>query len=251
MDNVQWFNPRTGELRPVADPAGRGRLGTRCEAVNAAEHLSGLTMAKRNKKPTMIEVEWLANENPVPMVEFVRTQPRASPRVLRLFLAAFWAWQVPRLKTATEQRRLRGRVKLVKQWAESGKQPEKVAAEENTSVVFFNADAGTAAFETARAPTYWGERGKEATAIQPHFLREIFGPYPFRKVVADPAWLTSTVLTLAEGIYKEEAFDRMPILADALQDAGCGDEELLSHCRDTAVMHVRGCWVLDLLLGKG
>ena len=64
----------------------------------------------------------------------------------------------------------------------------------------------------------------------------------------DPDWLTSDVVALAEGIYAERAFDRMPILADALQDAGCDSAEVLSHCRDTSLAHVRGCWVIDRIL---
>ena len=80
-------------------------------------------------------------------------------------------------------------------------------------------------------------------------LREIFGN-PLRPVSLNPAWLTSDVLLLARGICAERAFDRMPILADALQDAGCTNEDVLNHCRDAKQVHVRGCWVLDLLLGK-
>ncbi len=80
-------------------------------------------------------------------------------------------------------------------------------------------------------------------------IRDIFGN-PFRPVAFDPAWRTSDVLLLARGIYDERAFDRMPILADALQDAGCTNDDILNHCRDTAQVHVRGCWVVDLVLGK-
>ena len=79
-------------------------------------------------------------------------------------------------------------------------------------------------------------------------IREMFGN-PFRPVSLDPAWLTSTVVALAQGIYEERAFDRMPILADALQDAGCDNDDVLSHCRGNGP-HVRGCWVVDLILGK-
>ena len=68
--------------------------------------------------------------------------------------------------------------------------------------------------------------------------------------VFDPAWRTSDVLALARGIYADRAFDRMPILADALQDAGCDNEDILSHCRDTKQPHARGCWVCDLVLEK-
>lgn len=81
-------------------------------------------------------------------------------------------------------------------------------------------------------------------------LHDIFGN-PFRPVALDRTWLTSDVLALAGGIYAERAFDRMPILADALQDAGCTNDDVLTHCRDTQLAHVRGCWVVDLLLGKG
>ena len=79
-------------------------------------------------------------------------------------------------------------------------------------------------------------------------LRDIFGN-PFRPITLDPSWLTSTVLALATGIYNEKAFDKMPILADALQDAGCDNAEILNHCRQPGE-HVRGCWVVDLLLSK-
>ena len=79
-------------------------------------------------------------------------------------------------------------------------------------------------------------------------LRGLFH-YPFRPVAVDPAWLTSDVLLLARGIYEERAFDRMPILADALQDAGCTSEEMLNRLRH-GLDHTRGCWVLDAILGK-
>ncbi|MBA4066320.1 MAG: hypothetical protein C0501_21920 [Isosphaera sp.] len=79
-------------------------------------------------------------------------------------------------------------------------------------------------------------------------LRDLVGN-PFRSVTADPAWLTSTVVALATGIYGERAFDRLPILADALQDAGCEDAAVLDHCRGPGP-HARGCWVVDMLLGK-
>jgi hypothetical protein len=79
-------------------------------------------------------------------------------------------------------------------------------------------------------------------------FRDIFG-IPFGRARRPKSWLTSDVLLLARGIYEEKAFDRMPILADALQDAGCTSEDVLSHCRDTNQLHVRGCWVVDLLLG--
>ena len=82
-------------------------------------------------------------------------------------------------------------------------------------------------------------------------LREIISN-PFRPITINPAWLNwndGTVRRIAQSIYDEKAFDRMPILADALQDAGCDNEDVLSHCRSDGP-HVRGCWALDILLGK-
>ncbi|HEY1187994.1 MAG TPA: hypothetical protein VGE74_10070 [Gemmata sp.] len=80
-------------------------------------------------------------------------------------------------------------------------------------------------------------------------LRCIFGN-PFRPTSVEPDWLTSDVLALARGIDTERAFERAPILADALQDAGCTNEDLLKHLRcDTE--HVRGCWALDLVPARG
>ena len=70
-------------------------------------------------------------------------------------------------------------------------------------------------------------------------LRCIFGN-PFRPVSVDPSWLTSTVGALANGVYADRAFDRLPILAEALMDAGCDNDDVLNHCRGDGP-HVRGC----------
>jgi hypothetical protein len=83
---------------------------------------------------------------------------------------------------------------------------------------------------------------------QRDLLRDIFGN-PFRPVAFDPAWRTSTAVALARQMYESRDFALMPILADALQDAGCENEDVLAHCRGTGP-HVRGCWVVDLVLGK-
>jgi hypothetical protein len=79
-------------------------------------------------------------------------------------------------------------------------------------------------------------------------LREVVGN-PFRPVSFPPNWRSETAVALATGIYAERAFDRLPILADALEDAGCDNADVLSHCRGPGP-HARGCWVVDGVLGK-
>jgi len=74
-------------------------------------------------------------------------------------------------------------------------------------------------------------------------IRDIVGN-PFRPVAMNPEWLTSTVVSLAQAIYDERAFDRMPVLADALEESGCTSQAMLEHCRRENV-HVRGCWLID------
>jgi hypothetical protein len=96
-----------------------------------------------------------------------------------------------------------------------------------------------------RDATDWGFR---FSRIAPEILRCVFR-FPFRPVAFDPGWQTVDALGLARGIYKDRDFGRMPLLADALMDAGCDDDQIISHCR-TGGLHVRGCWVVDLVLGK-
>ena len=79
-------------------------------------------------------------------------------------------------------------------------------------------------------------------------LREIFGN-PFRPVPLNPSWLTPTAVSLAWQMYDSQGFSAMPVLGDALQDAGCDSADILDHCRGPGP-HVRGCWVVDLVLGK-
>ena len=91
-----------------------------------------------------------------------------------------------------------------------------------------------------------GESAEEA--VQCDLVRDVFGN-PFRPVAFDPRWRSADVVALARGIYDERAFDRLPILADALEEAGCDDADILAHCRGQGE-HVRGCWVVDLVLEK-
>jgi hypothetical protein len=89
-------------------------------------------------------------------------------------------------------------------------------------------------------------------AAQADLLRDLFAN-PFRPAATlDPAWLAwngGTLPWLARAIYADRAFEQFPLLADALEDAGCSDTELLGHLRGPGP-HVGGCWALDLILGK-
>lgn len=84
--------------------------------------------------------------------------------------------------------------------------------------------------------------------VHSSLVRDIFTS-PFRPVTLDPAWLTPAVRSLAQTTYDDRAFDTLPILGDALEEAGCTNPDILEHCRGPG-KHVLGCWVLDLLLGK-
>lgn len=89
--------------------------------------------------------------------------------------------------------------------------------------------------------------GREVVSVATALLCDIFGDR-FQPVAFDPVWRTSDVLRLARGVYDERAFDRLPILADAIEEAGCANGDLLEHCRGPGP-HVRGCWAVDLVLG--
>lgn len=92
-------------------------------------------------------------------------------------------------------------------------------------------------------------RGRKERSQQAHLLRDIF-VNPSRPVQFDRSRLTSSTLSLAERIYDDGQFDELPQLANALKrDIGCTNEELLNHCI-WPIRHVRGCWAVDLLLGK-
>jgi len=204
----------------------------------------------------MTEAEWLASTDPAAMGEAVLRKRRTSPRVLRLFMAAFWSWQSHRLGSEDERDKLKQRAAWVEEWADTGARP-KEAGERNT-FVFYNSSARAGFMSTVRAPAGWND-GEPAKQRAVWALREVFGnPFatrrkrknePRRGWMFDPAWRTDTAVSLAKQMYESRDFGAMPILADALQDAGCDNEDTLSHCRKPGE-HVRGCWVLDLVLGN-
>jgi hypothetical protein len=107
--------------------------------------------------------------------------------------------------------------------------------------------ANTAEHAVFTADDAHGERSAQCDLI-----RDVVGPLPFLEVRPQPSWLAwndGLITKMAQTMYTDRSFDRLPILADALEESGCSDEAILSHLRGPGP-HVRGCWVVDLLLGK-
>ncbi|VTR93297.1 Uncharacterized protein OS=Sorangium cellulosum (strain So ce56) GN=sce5710 PE=4 SV=1 [Gemmata massiliana] len=111
------------------------------------------------------------------------------------------------------------------------------------AVLALSAATSADEFEDEESPSHRAER-----AAQSALLRDIFGN-PFRPVAFSPEWRTSTAVAVAAQMYESREFGAMPILGDALQDAGCDSADVLDHCRGPGP-HVYGCWVADLVLGK-
>lgn len=104
----------------------------------------------------------------------------------------------------------------------------------------------------SRRGQYRSELTRAERELQSNLLRDLIGnPYRPRPVVAASwlRWNDGVVVKLTESIYQDHAFDHMSVLADALEEAGCEDADLLHHCRRRGE-HARGCWALDLLLGR-
>jgi hypothetical protein len=105
-----------------------------------------------------------------------------------------------------------------------------------------------AAVEVSRSLGAWAA---ERTA-QADLLRDLFAN-PFRPPALDPAglrWQDGLVVRMARAVCEDRRYQDLPVLADALEDAGCTDTVLLDHCRGPGP-HARGCWLLDLLLNGG
>jgi hypothetical protein len=227
------------------------------------------------------EAEWLAATDPWLMLEFL--QGKTSDRKLRLFSVSCCR-QVWHLMTDERSRRA---IELSELFADEGVEEESLRASldsamdasmevdagrtPNTSLFAYHAAnyacfaAGSIAMnplslESIRSIlinlAWAADEASPVVNADPFLhlkyhvilLREIIGN-PFRPITPHSSWRTSTVVALASGIYADRAFDRMPILADALQDAGCVNADILNHCRCEGV-HIRGCWVVDLILGK-
>jgi hypothetical protein len=206
----------------------------------------------------MTEHEWLTATEPDPMVEFLRKT--TCDRKLRLFAVAC----LRRIWHLLREQQDRKTVELAERIADGTiTEPEAEAARSIRGgyavhhVVFSRAWA-SARFSAANASAAVSDSDQTVRAEryqQAAILRHIIGS-PFRPITLSPTWRSSTVTSLAQTVYDDRhmpsgLFDnqRMDILADALEDAGCDIPEILDHCRSGGE-HVRGCWVVDLVLGK-
>ena len=213
----------------------------------------------------MKEREWLSSDNPARMLSALEN--KLSARKLRLFACGcarlVWSLVDPgdvQNAVVVAERFVDGEA-TQRQLAAAYKKASKIIGRAN-SVALLTAESASAPFTpylaiesmvcaldsvVLDAPDLDAAFTCE-NARQLQLVRCIFGN-PFRPVKCNRKWRTDTVVALAQGIYDDRAFDRMPILADALQDAGCDSDDILDHCRDTGP-HARGCWVVDLVLGK-
>lgn len=220
------------------------------------------------------EEEWMAGRDGYWMLRPCRKIIRYQPRKGRLFAVACCRriWQL------LEDQRSRDAVVVAEHFAEGlVGASELQLAEENARIAHAEAfrrkgkvgACGEWAAQYAATPDAWkaaenasnfayvaagdpvSDPGPEK-AVQADLARCIFGPLAFRPITIDPAWLSwndNTVRRIAQRIYDERKFEDMPVLADALEESGCSNQEVLEHCRGPGP-HVRGCWVLDSILGK-
>ena len=223
----------------------------------------------------MTEQEWLSENDPQRLLKFLKEN--AGQRKLRLFAVAcsrrvfHFLYEVDMKRVEVAERFADGlcsEADLSIAWDVE----EKFTGYNirNIPIAWINKDyAEAAAGDTADPNAYeaaWSTSTMARRAVNPaednhrnpivgpehhaqaELLRDIFGN-PFRPIDAERVWQTRTIKAIAQTIYSERQFEDMPILADALEEAGCNNEVILDHCRKKQE-HSRGCWLLDLLLGK-
>ncbi len=193
----------------------------------------------------MTEADWLSATDVRPMLKWLEDAGRTSDRKLRLFACACARFAWGRLAPPRDVAAL----DLAERYADGRATDEDLASARR--VGYCMGIAATLA-DTAESAAHGILRAAEVPVRPPaaELLRDIYFS-PFRPVLAvDPAWFAwsgGTVGQLARAVYDDRAFGRLPLLADALEDAGCVNRELLGHLRGRGP-HTRGCWAVDLLL---
>jgi hypothetical protein len=206
----------------------------------------------------MTEEEWLVSDDPQKLFDSLATR---DPRRCRLFACACCR----RISSLLTHLGLQA-IEVSERYADEEANGDELIAlkprlPHQSRDFGRNLDARAAVDLSIGLPgeSYQLLRGAQWAAIATHdvpaewhaqsdLFRDIFGN-PFRPVSFLSEWRTSTAVTLAQQMYDSRDFSAMSILADALQDAGCDSADILDHCRGPGP-HVRGCWVVDLVLGK-
>jgi hypothetical protein len=211
------------------------------------------------------ESEWSASDNPDAM--FAHLGSGLSERKKRLFACACCR----RLLRRIPDKRARRALEVSERYADGAASREQLGEAYSWAWEIFEPeepfteavertcgeelkDVAEIAQEARLDPTLYDDPSpadrrftKRERKAQADLIRDIFCG-PGKPPAPDPGWLIPGVLALARGIYEEKAFDRLAVLADALEEAGCADQRLLGHLRGPG-SHVRGCWALDLTLG--
>jgi hypothetical protein len=211
------------------------------------------------------EQEWLAGADPLGMLSFLGEM--VSIRKVRLMACAEWRRVTGR---SADEKALRI-VRFAEQFADGAVSRKRVlkaiANETNDFKKRFDGEcnpACVAGFSEACHTSSLCVHPRLFDSLRwkmhpsnplrfgyPKLMYDLFGN-PFRPVTIVPSWLAwndGAIRKMAAAIYEERAFDHLPILADALEDAGCHNADILTHCRQPG-KHVRGCWAVDLVLGK-
>lgn len=200
----------------------------------------------------MTEQEWLSCSDPTPMLEFLRGKASDRKRLLlecgRIRLIWWNFLSDERSKDAVDVAEKYADGRATNQERETTWQK---ALDAHDAVFANEGGTGFARVSAYRVQHLYGWSSLGDAEIKPYLalLRDIVGPLPFRPIVIDTDWLTPTVKQLAEATYESRDFSRLPVLADALEDGGCAEPDILNHCRQPGV-HTRGCWALDLVLGN-
>src|SRR5262245_19504245 len=172
----------------------------------------------REPSEPVTEREWNESDDPAAMLDHLQQTRDASDRKLRLLTVAAWY----RYQRLSESGPGWAATKAAERTAESLRgfsiRELKRARKELDFAVGFIAGRSLRA-------------RKEERAEQVALLHCIFGPLAFRAVVLDPSWRTNEVVALAQRVYGDGTWDQLPVLGDALIDAGCDDTEVLAHCR--------------------
>jgi hypothetical protein len=121
--------------------------------------------------------------------------------------------------------------------------PDAITAARGAAIYSARAVESAEPREESQREAFYRER-----SVQADLFRDVFGN-PVLDLNLDPSWRSTTAVSIARAVYDERRFEDLPILADALEDAGCTSEEIIAHCRSTGP-HVRGCWVVDWLIGR-